>query len=670
MIEKQVKVVFTPSGRRGSFPLNTPLLHAARVLGVDIDSVCGGRGLCGRCQIICTDGAFPKHEITSKSSHLSPVCATEIKYGERKVPLANGRRLSCHTLLLDDVVIDVPPESQVHRQIVRKDAEYRDIKLDPATRLYYVQVDEPDMHVPKGDLQRLMDALETEWQLSGLSFDVALLKRLQPALREGKRGITVAVHRGSQSIALWAGFRDKAYGVAVDVGPTTVAAHLCDLSSGEVLAGSSLMNPQIRFGEDLMSRVSYVMMHPEGAEQMTQVIRDALNSLFADVAQIIGASIEDIVEISLVANPIMHHILLGIDPIELGGAPFALTTDAPVNVRATEVGLSINPGGRLYVLPCIAGHVGADTAGMILSEEPQAQDRMTLLVDVGTNAEIVLGNRQRLMACSSPTGPAFEGAQISCGQRAATGAIERVRIDADTLEPRFKVIGCELWSDQEGFTDAVRDFGVTGICGSGIIEVVAEMYLAGIVTVDGIVDGGLASRTSRIISNDRTWSYSLFTSEGGEEPIVVTQNDIRQIQLAKAALYAGVKLLMDHMGVDKIERIRLAGAFGSHINVQHAMVLGLIPDCPLEEVSSAGNAAGTGARIALLNVESRHVIETLVKNIEKIETALEPKFQDYFVDAMAFPNKSDPFPNLFSVVSRPEVNEAPAAVGVRKRRRR
>ena len=274
------------------------------------------------------------------------------------------------------------------------------------------------------------------------------------------------------------------------------------------------------------------------------------------------------------------------------------------------------------------------------------------------------------MACSSPTGPAFEGAQISCGQRAATGAIERVRIDADTLEPRFKVIGCELWSDQEGFTDAVRDFGVTGICGSGIIEVVAEMYLAGIVTVDGIVDGGLASRTSRIISNDRTWSYSLFTSEGGEEPIVVTQNDIRQIQLAKAALYAGVKLLMDHMGVDKIERIRLAGAFGSHINVQHAMVLGLIPDCPLEEVSSAGNAAGTGARIALLNFQSRHVIETLVKNIEKIETALEPKFQDYFVDAMAFPNKSDPFPNLFSVVSRPEVNEAPAAVGVRKRRRR
>jgi uncharacterized 2Fe-2S/4Fe-4S cluster protein (DUF4445 family) len=668
-----VKVVFTPSGRRGSFPVNTPLLHAARVLGVDIDSVCGGRGLCGRCQIICAEGTFPKHQIDSDSSHLSPVCATEIKYGERKPPLANGRRLSCHTLLLDDVVIDVPPESQVHRQIVRKDAEYRDINLDPATRLYYVQVDEADMHVPKGDLQRLIEALEQEWQLSNLVCDMALLKTLQPVLAKGKRAITVAVYNNQQIIALWPGFRDKAYGVAVDVGSTTIAAHLCDLSSGDVMASASLMNPQIRFGEDLMSRVSYVMMHPEGADEMTVVIREALNSLFAEVAEAIGGTVEDILEICLVANPIMHHILLGISPVELGGAPFALTTDAAVEAPAAELGLKINGGGRIYILPCIAGHVGADTAGMILSEEPQEQDQMTLLVDVGTNAEIVLGNRQRLLACSSPTGPAFEGAQISCGQRAATGAIERVRINPETLEPRFKVIGSDLWSDEAGFSAAIESHGVTGICGSGIIEVVAEMYLAGIVTVDGIVDGDLASRSRRIIQNDRTWSYVLHASNdpaNDQAQIVVTQNDIRQIQLAKAALYAGVKLLMDHIGTDSIERIRLAGAFGSHISVQHAMVLGLIPDCVLGEVSSAGNAAGTGARIALLNSQSRDVIETLVKNIEKIETALEPKFQDYFVDAMAFPNKTDPFPNLFSVVTRPEAKIVADNGGGRKRRRR
>ena len=670
MADKQVKVVFTPSGRRGSFPVNTPLLHAARVLGVDIDSVCGGRGLCGRCQITCAEGAFPKHQINSDSSHLSAVCATEIKYGERKTPLALGRRLSCHTLLLDDVVIDVPPESQVHRQIVRKDAEHRDIILDPSTRLYYIQVEEPDMHVPKGDLQRLIEALEQEWQLSGLNCDNRLLKSLQPVLAAGKRSITVAVHKNQQIIALWPGFHEKAYGVAVDVGSTTIAAHLCDLASGEVLASASTMNPQIRFGEDLMSRVSYVMMHPEGADEMTVVIRQALNRLFLEAVEEIGAEIEDILEVSLVANPIMHHILLGISPVELGGAPFALTTDAAVEMPTAELDLKINGGGRIYILPCIAGHVGADTAGMILSEEPQLQDKMTLLVDVGTNAEIVLGNSQRLLACSSPTGPAFEGAQISCGQRAATGAIERVRINSETLEPRFKVIGSELWSDEEGFTDAIANHGVTGICGSGIIEVVAEMYLAGIVTVDGIVDGDLIGRTSRIIKNDRTWSYVLHTPDSDETQIVVTQNDIRQIQLAKAALYAGVKLLMDHIGTDHIERIRLAGAFGSHINVRHAMVLGLIPDCVLEQVSSAGNAAGTGARIALLNTESRNVIETLVKNIEKIETALEPKFQDYFVDAMAFPNKKDPFPNLFSVVDKPKEKVGQDSAGGRKRRRR
>ena len=670
MADKQVKVVFTPSGRRGSFPVNTPLLHAARVLGVDIDSVCGGRGLCGRCQITCAEGAFPKHQINSDSSHLSAVCATEIKYGERKTPLALGRRLSCHTLLLDDVVIDVPPESQVHRQIVRKDAEHRDIILDPSTKLYYVHVEEPDMHVPKGDLQRLIEALEQEWQLSGLNCDNRLLKNLQPVLAAGKRGGTVAMHKNQQIIALWPGFHEKAYGVAVDVGSTTIAAHLCDLASGEVLASASTMNPQIRFGEDLMSRVSYVMMHPEGADEMTVVIRQALNRLFLEAVEEIGAEIEDILEVSLVANPIMHHILLGISPVELGGAPFALTTDAAVEMPTAELDLKINGGGRIYILPCIAGHVGADTAGMILSEEPQLQDKMTLLVDVGTNAEIVLGNSQRLLACSSPTGPAFEGAQISCGQRAATGAIERVRINSETLEPRFKVIGSELWSDEEGFTDAIANHGVTGICGSGIIEVVAEMYLAGIVTVDGIVDGDLIGRTSRIIKNDRTWSYVLHTPDSDETQIVVTQNDIRQIQLAKAALYAGVKLLMDHIGTDHIERIRLAGAFGSHINVQHAMVLGLIPDCVLEQVSSAGNAAGTGARIALLNAESRNVIETLVKNIEKIETALEPKFQDYFVDAMAFPNKKDPFPNLFSVVDKPQEKVGQDSAGGRKRRRR
>lgn len=665
-----VKVVFTPSGRRGSFPVNTPLLDAARSLGVDIDSVCGGRGLCGRCQIICTEGEFPKHQLVSRSGHLSSLSETEIRYSQRKKPLREGRRLSCHTLLLDDVVIDVPADSQVHRQVVRKDAEYRDISLDPGIHLYYVEVEEADMHNPRGDMERLCDAISAEWNLEILSCDQALLPRLQSTLREGSWLVTAAVDRSGGLIALWPGFQERALGVAIDIGSTTVAAHLCDLGSGEVLSSSSMMNPQIRFGEDLMSRVSYVMMHPEGAEELTATIREALNTLLENVAIEAGATTNDILEICVVANPIMHHILLGISPVELGGAPFALATDGAISMKAAQLGLHINPGGRTYILPCIAGHVGADAAGVVLSEEPQLQDEMTLLVDVGTNAEIVLGNCDRILACSSPTGPAFEGAQISCGQRAARGAIERVRIDPVTLEPRFRVIGSELWSDQDGFDEAIADTGVTGICGSGIIEAVAEMYLAGIVSVDGVIAGHLTAKSSRIIENDRTWSYLLHDSGS---PVVVTQNDIRQIQLAKAALYAGIKLLMDKMDVQSVDRIRLAGAFGSHIDVKHAMVLGLIPDCELSQVSSAGNAAGTGARIALLNQQARQVIETVVRDIEKIETAVEPDFQQYFVDAMAFPHATDPFENLFSVVEKPapvaQESAEGEASGKRRRRR-
>lgn len=675
MSNETAKVVFMPSGRRGQFPVGTPLLQIAQSLGVDIDSVCGGRGICGRCQIECAEGNFQKHQIISSKSHLNEITAAEKKYSEKRKVLAENRRLSCHTLLQGDVVIDVPPESQVHKQIVRKDADLRDITLDSTISLHYVEVEEADMHNPKGDMQRLCEALAREWELVGLEFDLSLLQKLQPILREGEWKVTAAVYDGKRIVDVWPRFKERVYGLAIDVGSTTVAAHLCNLHTGEVLNSGSLMNPQIRFGEDLMSRVSYVMMHPEGAGEMTEAIRDGLNKLIEQIVTEIDIPVGDVMELVMVGNPIMHHILLGINPVELGGAPFALATDAAVRTRANDMGIKINDGGMIYVLPCIAGHVGADAAGVVLSEEPQLQDEITLLVDVGTNAEIVLGNKDRLMACSSPTGPAFEGAQISSGQRAAPGAIERVRIDPVTKEPRFQVIGSELWSNEEGFEASIKKIGVNGICGSGIIEVIAEMYLSGIISKDGVIDGDLATINPRIIANDRTFSYVLYDDGSGrpDRVISVTQNDVRQIQLGKAALYAGVRLLMDKLEVTQIDRIRLAGAFGSHIDVKHAMVLGLIPDCPLDHVASAGNAAGTGARIALLNKEARQTIETVVRNIEKIETAVESKFQDYFVGAMAFPHDSDPFPNLFSVVEKPAEKEKtaePGAEGGRRRRRR
>jgi uncharacterized 2Fe-2S/4Fe-4S cluster protein (DUF4445 family) len=669
MTPRDPLVVFTPSGKRGRFPVGTPLLQAARSLGVDIDSVCGGRGLCGRCQVLVAEGEFAKHGVNSSSNSLSAFSEPEKRYS-RRVPLAAGRRLSCSARVEGDVVIDVPESSQVHRQVVRKEADARAIELHPVVRLHYVLVKQPDMHDPSGDLRRLYDALEREWGLTGLATDLSVLQVLQPILRAGDWAVTVAVHGARQIIGVWPGLHERAFGLAVDIGSTTIAAHLCDLVSGEVAASAGVMNPQIRFGEDLMSRVSYSMMNPGGDKLMTAAVREALCTLALDVAKIAGISHEDILEAALVGNPIMHHLLLGIDPVELGGAPFALATDMSLSLRANVIDLRLHRNARIYVLPCIAGHVGADAAGMVLAERPDLSDEVTLLVDVGTNAEIVLGNRQRLLACSSPTGPAFEGAQISCGQRAAPGAIERVRIDRATLEPRFKVIGCDLWSDEPGFAAATAATGVTGVCGSGIIEVIAEMYLAGIINQDGVVDGRFAERSPRLVQNGRTFAYLLHRASAteGEVEMKITQTDVRAIQLAKAALYAGIALLMERLGIAHVDRIRLAGAFGSHIDVKYATILGMVPDCDLARVRSAGNAAGTGARIALLDSTSRAVIEALVRRIEKIETAIEPRFQQLFVEAMAIPHKTAGYTNLRKVVDLPPPKESTSQSETRGRR--
>ena len=667
MSNTEAKIVFTPSGKRGTFALGTSVLDAARSLGVDVDSVCGGRAMCGRCQVNVAEGEFAKHAITSRGEHLSPLGEVETRFAKRRRSFKPGRRLSCQATIQGDLVIDVPAESQMHRQVVRKSAEHRDITLDTGVHLYYVEVREADMHEPTGDVQRLLQALESQWDLPDLKCDSPVLPGLQAALRKGKWQVTVAVYKKSWVTAVWPGFKQDAYGIAMDIGSTTIAANLINLTDGSVVATDGIMNPQIRFGEDLMSRVSYVMMNADGAADLTSTVREGVNKLIAGLAKEGGIDVDEIVEVTVAGNPIMHHLFLGLSPVELGTAPFALVTDAALDLTAAELGLEINSGATVYVLPCIAGHVGADAAAMILAEEPHLLDEISLIVDVGTNAEIVLGNRDGLLACSSPTGPAFEGAQISCGQRAAPGAIERVRIDPETLVARFSVIGSEVWSDEPGFAAAIEAFGVTGICGSGIIEAVAEMYLSGIITEDGVVDGAMSERSDRVIKDDRTWSYLL---HDGAQRIVVTQNDVRQIQLAKGALYAGVKLLLDKAGIESVDRIRLAGAFGSHIDPKYAMVLGLIPDCDLKNVESAGNAAGTGARIALLNVAARREIESVVRKIKKIETAVEPKFQEYFVDAMALPNKTDRFPKLFSVVKRPEPKTAQNDSERPRRRRR
>ena len=669
-------VLFTPSGRRGQFETGTPILTAARQLGVDLDSVCGGRGICSKCQITPGYGEFSKHGVVVKKGALSDWNAVEQRYQDKR-GLIEGRRLGCQATVQGDIVIDVPPESQVHKQVVRKRAEVLDITLNPSVRLFYVEVEEPDMHKPSGDLERLITALESQWPLKKIQADLSILPKMQSILRKGDWKVTCAVHHSDENstrqiIHLWPGFYEGSiYGMAVDLGSTTIAAHLCDLQTGNVIASSGLMNPQIRFGEDLMSRVSYAMMNTRGDQEMTQAVRAGMDDLFTKIAFDAEIDKELIMDAVFVCNPVMHHLFLGIDPFELGQAPFALATSNSISLHAVQLGINIHKNARAYFLPCIAGHVGADAAAVALSEAPNKSDDLVLVVDVGTNAEILLGNKEKVLACSSPTGPAFEGAQISSGQRAAPGAIEKVEINPSTKEPRFRVIGCDLWSDEKGFWGEITDTGITGICGSGIIEAIAEMRMAGLLDQSGLIGSAKQTGTERCVLDGRTNSYVMYdASETGGPKITVTNPDIRAIQMAKAALYSGARLLMDKFGVDTVDRVVLAGAFGAHISPKHAMVLGMIPDVPFEKVTSAGNAAGSGARIALIDTSQRAEIEETVRRIEKIETAIEPKFQEHFVNASAIPNSGDPFSLLKEKIPLPEVNFNTGGDGTGSGRRR
>jgi uncharacterized 2Fe-2S/4Fe-4S cluster protein (DUF4445 family) len=404
------------------------------------------------------------------------------------------------------------------------------------------------------------------------------------------------------------------------------------------------------------------MMHETGAEQLTATVRRAQAELVDELLAAAGIDRSPLLHNVLVGNPVMHHHVLGLDPTPLGQAPFTLATAEAVELRATELGIDA-PSAQVYLGPCIAGHVGADTSAAILAEGPHRSEHVQLLVDVGTNAEIVLGDRHRLLAASSPTGPAFEGAQLSCGQRATAGAIERIEIDRLTLEPRLKVIGVDVWSDDPAFERRALSVGVTGICGSGVIDAISELFLSGVISRDGVILGAAAGRTPRVVPDGRTYSYLL------TESVRITQADVRAIQLAKAALRAGIELLLERAGLSAVDEIRLAGAFGSHIDPLGAMVLGLIPDCRRDAVRSVGNAAGAGAVRALLSAAERSEMEETAAAVIKIETATEPSFQRHFVAAMALPHRDAPTPHLAGAVTLPAVASGDEP-GRRRRRRR
>lgn len=664
-------LILMPSGRRGQIPDGTILLDAAQSIGVEIESICGGRQTCVKCLINIEDGDFDKHGIHSAEQHASP--RTELENELLEDSGYPDLRLACVARIQGDLLASVPEESRAQKQMIRKSATDRTIDVAPTVRQVYIEVEQAELGKHRGDWGRVQAALTGQWDLTDLSIDLDALRRLQAALREGNWSLTVTVWDDRRVIDVQPGYVEGAYGLAVDVGSTTIACYLCDLRTGELLATESMMNPQVSYGEDLMSRISYAANQADGLEKMHGAVIDAINKLISRATRTAGIRRRSTYEIVLVGNTTMTHILLGISPEQLGHSPFALANRAAMDFNARDLGLRMNPAANAHILPAQAGHVGADNVGVLLAEEPYLEEKIILTIDVGTNAEIVLSSPEWMYSASSPTGPAFEGGQISSGMRAAPGAIERVRIDPLTKEPRFRVIGEERWSDEwplDPDVDSSQQPGhlAAGICGSGIIEVIAELYLAGLLTADGRFHPDVETDRLQWDARGVKGAYMLVTADQSSsgKPLLITQEDVRNIQLAKGALYAGAKLLMLRAGVERVDQITLAGAFGSYIDPQHAMVLGLIPDCELEHVHAVGNAAGDGARIALLNREKRSLAEEISTRIRYIETAVDKDFQEEFVLAMHIPHQRDAFPHLNASLSHFPEAEPPR----RKRRHR
>ncbi len=679
MSEDKAMVIFQPSGRRGEVPKGVTIIEASRLLGVDIEALCGEKKVCGKCVVRVEEGHFEKYGIESHMSHVSAWQEEEEKFinAEQR---EKGLRLGCVATVEDDILVFVPEESRAGKQVVSKAARKIFIDHNPAIKLYYVEVDPPTFEEPTGDFERICRGIEREYGLNNLTIDIFALRQLPNALRDGKWAVTVSVWNDKEVVRVRPGKQEHAYGLAIDVGTTTVAAYFCDLTNMDVIDTVSMMNPQCKYGEDVMARITYHMTTPDGLKRMSDDIIEGINELidkaiantyppkkkvkkkkgeegpdeFIEVPEegktYLRLEREDIEDITIGFNTAMHHIFLSLDPEHVGMAPFPPVIHHSLDLRARDMGIKINPSSYMFVLPIEAGFVGADNVGVLIAEEPYKHEENQLIIDIGTNGELVLGNRHKLISSSCATGPALEGAQLAFGMRAAPGAIERIEIDSETKEVDYKVIGRDAWRK---FSEP-KDMKAKGICGSGILDLLAELYRSGVVAKSGVFNKKALADHERFRVNPDTKQPEFVLAWAEEssidKDIVVTQKDIRQIQLAKGALYAGCKLMVNRMGLDKVDKVKIAGAFGTHVDRTKALVMGLFPDCEIEMIEGVGNAAGDGCRAALLNVKKRVEANWCSRNVEYIELTVESNFQQEFMEAMQLPHMSDEFPHLEGIV--------------------
>ena len=626
-MEDNFQVCFTPSGRQFKGEFGDTLLQVAQDAGVAIRSLCGGYGQCHQCWIEVSEGDHSKFGVKCEPDNISALTRLE-KQLINDNPNYKGKRLACQSCIQGDLVIDVPEESQEHKAYISKKNKAQNYSIASSINLIDCSLEKATLDKNPSASENLISQLAKKGINANIDF--TLLRELQPLIHETKGNLTVAVRDNNQIVAAYPQGKHQVLGAAIDIGSTTLALYIYDLNDGKLVYESSAMNPQIRFGEDLMSRVSYVMMNKGGDEKLTIAVRTKITEMLHEACENLEVDWNKLLEVVLVGNPIMHHIFFGISPVELGQAPFTLSIRGWLDVDAKDLDFNLYPKTRLSFLPLIAGHVGADTAAAYLSQMDIMQSETALLVDIGTNAEIMLSKNGKVYATSSPTGPAFEGAEISSGVRATYGAIERVRIDKETLKVRFKVIGCDAWSDEPDFE--LVQMKAVGICGSGIIEAIVAFAEAGIIDQSGLF---VESKAPELFSKKGNTTRFLLVDQG-DKSIYIEQVDIRSIQLAKAALSAGVSILMDYLDCTEFDKVLLAGAFGAHLDPRYVALLDIIPTSTEEKIISVGNAAGVGASAALLDINKRKTIIDAVDEVVKIETATESKFQEYFVDAMKF----------------------------------
>lgn len=608
-------VTFTvePEGRKIRAGRNINLFEDLAASGVGIRSDCGGKGECGKCRVIIKN-----------QSNINPLTEAERKH-IAEVDIKAGYRLACQLKIEEDSSIFIPSESRIRNRRILTDGLERPVKLDPTIKKIHIHLPEPTLLDPEADAERLTKFLENTCHIKSLKIDYEVLRTLPETLREAKWDITVVFWKERRILSIEEGdTTNSLYGVAVDVGTSKIVTSLVNLLSGETLATSSIENPQIIHGEDILSRISYATMGKREQEDLTSLAKMGMNTTILEACERAKVNVNNVYEGIIVGNTAMHHIFLGIQPKSLALAPYTPAVKKSINLKAGEMGVKINPKANINMPPIIAGFVGSDNVSDIIATGIHEKDELALLLDVGTNTEVNVGNKALLLSCSCASGPAFEGAHIAHGMKAVEGAIERVKINPKTLKAEYETIG---------------DSKPVGICGSAMIDILAEMLRNGLLDRTGRFQEKRFPRAFKKSEDTTIFNIAAYGDTGTGKDIVFTQRDVRELQLAKAAIYAGCWILMERRNVkaEDLERVYIAGAFGNYIEPANAKTIGLIPDVSTNRIKFVGNTALAGAMMILKSRETRRIAEKTSEKVKYIELGADPNFNKEFSSALLFP---------------------------------